>query len=148
MKYTNKITIRKSVNEKIKLEIPNLINDTLFWMKNKYPDVNFNSVEFIFSSNFKGSSYFRNSDNNKYPNPVVCISTRATLILYNMKRLKIKNTKLFVGSKIQMICALIHELTHHVQYENNLPKGELETTRNEIEYIALNHSKIYKKIMS
>ena len=50
-----------------------------------------------------------------------------------------------VGNEIQMMCALVHELTHHAQYELNTPKGELETTKNELAYLQEFHPETYKK---
>uniref|UniRef100_UPI002B1D8F0A hypothetical protein n=1 Tax=Pseudomonas oryzihabitans TaxID=47885 RepID=UPI002B1D8F0A len=91
--------------------------------------------------------YFRNNGNLKYPTPSVCICTRAELILYDKKSLGIKQTRLFVVSDTQIMCALIHELTHHVQYEKNERKGnELDTTRNELEYLKEYCHKYYNAI--
>ena len=121
-------------------------------MQLKYPTVNFTTTEFIFSGSYNRSRYFRNELKagqgvGKYLAPNACISTRAWLILYKMKTLCLKRTKLFVGSEIQMACALIHELTHHAQYELGLPTGELETTRNELEYLKEFHPEYHAKMV-
>lgn len=142
-------TIRKSVRNDVREIIPFLIKKVIDWMKIKYPDVNFDNTDFIFSSNYNRSRYFRNEiTNGNYIRPNTCISTRAQLMLYNKKSLKIKRNEIFVGSKIQMECALVHELTHHVQYEKNERKGnELDTTKNELEYLFAFYPEIYKRIM-
>lgn len=143
------ITIRKSVRKDLTLAIPHLVEKALTWMKSKYPDVNFDNVEYIFSSSYNRSRYFRNQSGGKYQMPTACISTRAELWLYDKKSLGIKKTHLFVGCQVQMICALIHELTHHVQYEQGIRIGnELDTTRNELEYLKENHLEYYNKIVT
>ena len=139
-----KVTIRKSVRQKIKDQIPLVLNSALDWMGDKYPNVDFRKADFIFSSGYCRSRYFRNGGERR---PTVCISTRVTLMLYDMKSLGIKNNSMFVGSGVQMTAALIHELTHHVQYENGLNKGELLTTSNELEYLKDNHNKYYEEII-
>lgn len=143
------ITIRKSVSKDIADAIPSLVDKALDWMKNKYPNVNFDYAEFIFSAGFNRSRYFRNEvANAKYVSPNVCICTRATLMLYNKPSLGIKKNKLFVGAVPQIMCSLIHELTHHAQYEQNVRKGnELDTTANELEYLKEFHSNYYNKIV-
>ena len=146
-----KTIIRKSVKTEIKNEIPFLLNKVLNYMKTKYEDVNFDNAEYIFSAGYNRSRYFRNDKgkNTKYSNPNVCICTRAKLMLYDKRSLKKKNRIVFVGSNIQIESALVHELTHHVQYERNERCGnELDTTKNELEYLKENYPKYYKKIMT
>jgi hypothetical protein len=142
-----KIIIRQSVRNEISKAIPELITNSICWMKLKYANVNFENVDFIFSSSPSGSKYYRNANNIKYVTPTICITTRARLWLYNMKTLKIKKRLLFVGSIPQIMCSLIHELTHHVQYELELPKGELLTTSNELEYLKEYYPTYYNKMM-
>jgi len=142
-----KTIIRQSVRNEISKTIPELINDSICWMKLKYANVNFENVDFIFSSSFKRSMYYRNANNVKYVTPTICITTRARLVLYNMKTLKIKKRLLFVGARPQIMCSLIHELTHHMQYELGLQKGELLTTSNELEYLKEYYPTYYNKIM-
>ncbi len=142
------ITIRKSVRQDIVYKIPELVNDALLWMKQKYPNVNFDKVEYIFSAGYNRSRYFRNEATNaKYLAPNACISTRATLMLYDMKSLNLRKNKLFTGSIPQMMCALIHELTHHAQYEEKRKTGELETTANELQYLKEYYPSFYSKLI-
>ena len=147
----NQITIRKSVRKDIKAQVPELVARAKSWMSEKYPSVNFDNAAFIFSAGYKRSRYFRNnsSKNPKYSTPNVCICTRGMLMLYNKRSLGINKTHLFVGPETQMMCALIHELTHHAQYEQDKRKGnELDTTRNELEYLEKYRPDIYAEIIT
>ena len=143
------ITIRQSVPKDVSEKIPKLLHTALQWMKSKYPSVNFDKVEYIFSAGYNRSRYFRNEvANGSYLAPNVCICTRATLYLYDKKSLGIKNNMCRVGYDAQIVSALIHELTHHVQYETNTRKGnELDTTANELEYLKQFYIEQYKKIV-
>jgi hypothetical protein len=64
-----------------------------------------------------------------------------------MKTLKIKKRFIVADKKAQIKRALIHELTHHVQFELKLPIGELLTTSNELEYLKEYYPIYYNKIM-
>ena len=144
-----KITIRQSVQKEVSEKIPQLLTTALQWMKSKYPSVNFDNAEYIFSAGYNRSRYFRNEvANGSYLAPNVCICTRATLYLYNKKSLGIKKNMCRVGYDAQIVSALIHELTHHVQYETNVRKGnELDTTANELEYLKEFYPQHYNKIV-
>lgn len=142
-----KTIIRKSVCNEISKAIPELLDTSLCWMKSKYANVNFENVEYIFSNSFNRSRYFRNANNVKYVAPTICIHTTKILGLYDMKTLNIKKRFIVGDKKAQIICALIHELTHHVQYELELPKGELLTTSNELEYLKEYYPTYYNKMM-
>ena len=152
---TRRITIRKSVRPQLAEKIPVLIEDAINWMQAKYPSVDFSTTEFIFSASYRRSRYFRNEKlGSVYSAPNTCISTKDKMFLYDMKTLNIskllttKGKGLVVGSEIQIVRALIHELTHHAQYELNLPKGELETTRNELDYFKQHHPHFYHKMVN
>lgn len=134
--------LRKSINEKLGAKIPKLLENAISIMKSKYPNVSFDNIDYEFSGTSSRSRYYRN----RKKNHLVSICTRAKLYLYDKKSLKIEQTKLFVGSEVQIMCAIIHELTHHMQYETKIPKGELETTRNELEYLKENYIKYYNII--
>lgn len=142
-----KTIIRKSVRNEITQAIPELLTNSLTWMKSKYANVNFENVEYIFSNSYNRSRYFRNANDVKYSTPTICIHTTKILGLYDIKTLKIKKRFIVGDYKAQIMCALIHELTHHMQYELELPKGELETTRNELEYLKEYHPSYYNKMM-
>lgn len=140
-------TIRKSVNRVVAEKIPDYIGIATNWLKGIYPDVNFDNVDYIFSNSYNRSRYFRNASklNDKYLAPTVCISTRPELYLYDKKSLGMTSTMQFVGTEVQVLCALIHELTHHVQYEQNVRKGnELDTTRNELNFLKENYPSVYQ----
>ena len=142
-----KTIIRKSVCNEISKAIPELLDSSLCWMKLKYANVNFENVDFIFSNSLRHSGYFRNANNVKYLTPTIRISTRKIIVLYDMKTLKIKKRLIVADKKAQIKSALIHELTHHIQFELELPKGELLTTINELEYLKEYYPSYYNKIM-
>jgi hypothetical protein len=142
-----KTIIRKSVRNEIAQAIPELLTNSLCWMKSKYANVNFENVEYIFSNSYNRSRYFRNANDVKFQTPTICIHTTKILGLYDMKTLKIKKRFIVGDYKAQIMCALIHELTHHMQYELGLPKGELLTTSNELEYLKEYYPNYYNKMM-
>jgi hypothetical protein len=145
---TRRIAIRKSVRPQLAEKIPGMVEEAISWLQTKYATVDFSAVEFIISGNAKRSRYWRNAQpDSKYVAPNAFIGTREYLGLYNMKSLNIKKTWLFVGREIQTMCALIHELTHHAQYELEMPKGELETTRNELEYLKEFYPQYHAKMV-
>lgn len=141
------ITIRKSVNDKIRGKAPELVARAIEWLKDLYPTVDFERVDLILSESCRRSRYYRNERHVKYTCPVARICTRPTLYLYNMKTLKIKELSLFVGREVQTMSAIVHELTHHAQYELKKPTGELETTRNELNFIKEVAPKYFARIM-
>lgn len=144
-----KFTVRKSVPIEVADKLPHLLGVALSWMRNKYPNVNFDNAEYIFSAGYNRSRYFRNAvPCGSYLAPNVCICTRATLYLYDKKSLGIKKNVCRVGYDVQIVCALIHELTHHVQYEIGIRIGnELDTTANELEYLKQFYPQYYTKIV-
>ena len=52
-----------------------------------------------------------------------------------MKSLGMLQGKINPGAKLSIQMIIVHELTHHVQYEKGLPPGELLTTANELIYL-------------
>jgi hypothetical protein len=144
-----KVTIRNSVPRGLVDQIPAFIEKAVSWLQVKYPSVDFTTTEYIFSGSYSRSRYYRNQvECGKYLAPNTCIGTRDDLYLYDKKSLNVSKkatTGLKVGREIQILCALVHELTHHAQYELNLNRGELETTRNELEYLKEFHPEVYKK---
>ena len=156
----NGITIRKNVKSHMRALIPEMIEKTRDWLfleyckEEEYFNLNLWKIDFIFSTTLKRSRYFRNDPNEgvfnaKYTKPVVQIDMRNMLYLYDMKSLKIKETTRFVGWRIQTECALIHEMTHHLQYELGRRKGsELETTKNELEYLKKYYPEHYDAMMN
>lgn len=141
------LTIRSSVKSFVKDEISNCMERSLKFMQDKYPHINFD-IDFIFSGASCRSRYFRNEEkHDKYKMPCAHICTRDLLMLYDMKSLNIIRGKVVIDEHIQIESALVHELTHHVQYESGLPTGELLTTSNELEYLKQNYYNIWDYIM-
>lgn len=113
----------------------------------KYPEANLQNVEFIFGGG-KRSRYFRNANNSKYTTPTVFICCRSIWGTYKMKSLKVYADWIDVGIEKKIIFSLIHEMTHHIQYELQMPKGEKETTKNELEFCRIHYPEIYSKLKS
>ena len=57
--------------------------------------------------------------------------------LYKLKTLGEYSTFIKTGYKISYICQLIHELTHLIQDLDNRKYSEVETTKNEVEYLRM-----------
>ena len=140
------ITIRKSVAQCDKENIPSQLDKALNWMKSKYPNVDFD-VDFIFSGAVRNSKYYRNGEqNSNYTKPTVQIETnRDNHLIYWKPSLGITRKEVTgVGREDVTVCAIIHELTHHVQYETGLPKGEVLTTQNELEWLKEFRPDVYE----
>lgn len=144
------ITIRKSINKFQARNIENNIQIAERFIENKYNiKINVTDLYYIFST-YTRSRYFRNPlKSGKYTKPVIQIAVRSKLFLYELKRLNIKNYKInLIDLDVAMICSLIHELTHHAQYELSLKKSELEACKNEIEYLKENHIFYYNLLIN
>lgn len=147
----NKITIRNSVSLYDREYLPEIMERSLTFMKAKYPSVDFNKVDFIFSGSFSRGRYYRNEKANaKYTNPTVQIPTqRQHEIMYwkpslGMYRNQVDN----VGRYDVTASCIVHELTHHAQYELKKNHGEVETTLNELEYYKEFRPDVYALFMN
>jgi len=142
----NKIIYRGIVNYQRDI-FPAQIKIAKDYLRTVYDCPDFEDLEFILSSNCRGSNYYRNDNSvGKYITPTIRIADDFTLRLYKMKSLKLKRYKLMVGNYLNIICALVHELTHHIQHNEDRRKGELETTRNEVEFLREHYPDIYNKL--
>lgn len=138
------ITIRKTAQKHENLIEPS-INEAKKFLKKKYPKAKLDDVDYIFSCSYSRSRYFHNNNNPKYPNPMVCICVRAKLYLYTKKSVGYTAEGAHIGIRPQMVCALIHELTHHIQRQEKRSASEVETTKNEVEYLS-QFPKLFKKL--
>jgi len=145
------IKITKSVNSIMAQGLEeHYIRPAIDFLRRYYPDVNFTNVDYIFSATLSRSRYFRNEglhqgmttrsghliDVSKYPRPVVQICTRSMLNLYSKPSLGMVRNHVRAGAQVQTMCALIHELTHHAQYELGVRLGnELDTTEHELDWL-------------
>lgn len=129
------ILIRKAVSKTIAPQLSSFTEKAVAWLQPKYPDVTFDNVRFIFGTGVR-ARYFRNEvPNGSHIEPTVFISTnRDFVMLYwkpslGMVRKEVTN----VGHEDSIMTQLVHELTHHVQYERGVRKGnETDTTENEL----------------
>lgn len=91
---------------------------------------------------------FTNSLNSKYyKNEFVIklsINNYSFIYLYDRKKIGNYNKYIRTTSYHSYASMLIHELTHYIQHIQNRKFSEIETTRNEIEYLENNGYKIMK----
>jgi hypothetical protein len=121
------------------------IEKAMAWIHRKYPTVNFTGVDIAFGKGCR-CRYFRNADRPKYGRPYVFIATNIyDVSLYDMKTLGLKRTTVYTGAEVYIETGIVHELTHHVQYETGMPTGELLTTKNELEYLRDHYPDIHAK---
>lgn len=145
-------TIRKSVSRNMQEQIPQLFERALSFMRAKYPDIDFENVDFIFTGAGRRGRYYRNEVlNAKHMKPTVFAPThRIHELMYfkpslGMVRQEVKE----VGCEDVFVSCIIHELTHHVQYERgDNRRGELETTANELEYYKQFRPDVYELFMN
>ena len=145
-----KITIRKSVLPSAKENIPLIIERALAFLSAKFPTVNFDNVDLIFSGSGRRGRYFRNEKEcAKYNRPTAFIPTQRKdeLLYWKPSLLMVRDTVTNVGAFDVATACLIHELTHHMQYEKNIRRGELETTKNELEYYKQYRPDVYQLFM-
>ena len=144
METEHRVIIAKSISQKDTTIIRNSMSFALGYMREKYPDTNFNNIDFRFGKG-RNSKYWRNARRDDML-PCCQMALSYTLYLYNMKSLKLKKTSAYVGRELALRSSLIHELTHHHQYEAGLATGELLTTSNEVEHLQKHAPEIYKII--
>lgn len=119
------------------------------FLESQYPDKRcfkpYEEIRYIFGKGTR-ARYFRNSKT--FDPPTVYINYTYMLYLYTKKTLKLDagENGVYAGREVCVQCSLVHELTHHLQYEFGWNKGELETTKNEIEFLRQYHPDIHKKL--
>ena len=132
----------------MKMAIHDAIPKAFDFIRSKYGD-KFDDVIMVFQPYATRSRYYSNATT-PHPKwgskPVVTISCKSILHLYEKKSIGDYKTEINVGSKIQIACSLIHELTHHAQYLERRIYSEVETTKNELEFIRIQHPDWYKII--
>lgn len=144
------VTIRNSVAKSDREYLPEILEKALSFVKQKYPNVDFDKVDVIFSGTVRRGKYFRNDENSKYTRPCIQVPTnREGEYLYWKPSLgMVRKTVEDVGRYDTTCSCIIHELTHHAQYEENRSKGELETTMNQLEYHKTFRPDVYELFMN
>lgn len=124
------IEIPKSTPKYLYSQIFDAIEEAYGFLCSRY-GYRFNDVKIIFQPSANRSRYFTNEYqvNEHHRIPTATISCRKELMLYEKKSIGKYKLKLNVGNKIQMSCALIHELTHHIQFLEGRIFSEVETTK-------------------
>lgn len=141
-----KIIIRPSA-QRYEQEINQAIEAALGFLTACY-GWHFDNVELYFSTELKRSTYWPNENNSKFTVPNALIQVETRLSTYSIKTLGVAAHNLPVGIFIATTCNLIHELTHHVQYNTNRKtKGEMEPTWNELRWLT-RHDPEWKKFLT
>lgn len=143
------ITIRDIVPKYYRKGISKILKTALEFVSNKYPSVqNWDNIDIVFTSGtIRRGSYYPNKRSKKYEDPGMFVAIGPEMIVYNLKSLGIKKNWIKPGFMIATTCVLIHEFTHHAQHELGMNHGELETTKNELEYLKSVSLFDYKEIM-
>jgi len=146
---TSSVVFRKSVPQSMHGEFLDWLSEALAWMRDKHPSTDFDSVQhYIFNRGGLRSRYYRNG-RNELEGPVVMIAWTECMSLYVMRSLGITTKKrLAVSPRVRIVSALIHELTHHHQYEHDLPRGEVLTTANQLNWLREVAPHIGEKFLS
>ncbi len=147
----NQVTIRNSVALYDRQFLPEIMDRALSFVKEIYPTVDFDKVDFVFSGSFCRGRYYRNGKNNAtYKAPTVQIPTnRDYELMYWKPSLGMYRNQVDNVGRYDVTCSIIiHELTHHAQYELGKNHGELETTANELAYFKKFVPDVYALFMN
>lgn len=143
------ITVRNTVPKYYRKGISEILQTALDFISRKYPNVqNWEDIDIVFTARTRArGKYYRNKNSRKYTHPGMFVGIRPEMGVYYMKSLGIKKCWIKPGFMIATTCVLIHEFTHHAQHELGMNHGELETTKNELEYLKSVSLFDYKEIM-
>lgn len=143
------IVFRKSVPNAMHGEVLAWLAEALAWMRYKYPATDFDNVRhYVFNRGGYRARYYRKGRRD-LEGPIVMIALTECMSLYVMKSLGITTKKrLAVAPRVRVVSALIHELTHHHQHEQGLPRGEVLTTANELEWLRVAAPTVHEKFLS
>lgn len=133
--------LSKAINEAVPM--------ALKFLEDKYGK-RFDNVKLLIQPNSRGSHYFSNSHrpHKKFGSvPVAGICTRGELLLYEKKSIGEYRDGFRVGPMIQTACSIVHELTHHIQFLEKRKYSEVETTKNELDFLKMKFPEWYEMIM-
>ena len=126
---TPPISFRPSVTREMKELLPQMAADAVLWMTQHCPDVDFSSITWEATGGHIKSRYFHETKS-----VLVCHS--GFVGFYRRACRDIKGLKEKIGTyhpSFVTTSIIVHELTHHVQYERNFHKGnETDTALNEL----------------
>lgn len=142
------IVFRKSVPQSMHGQFLEWLDQAIAWMQTRHPETDFGSVgHYVFNRGGYRSRYYRRG-RQAMRGPVVMVAWNECLSLYPMRSLGITTQKrIAVSPRVRVMSALIHELTHHHQYERGLPRGELLTTANELAWLGEEAPHVRAKFM-
>lgn len=132
-----KIKINKGMPKKILAQVEKAIPKASAFIKAKYPHINIDEAKINFSHTRNSSNYVHAYEG---ATEFINIATHGEIRMYEKVTcgLTTPHEGLNVGIELQIITALIHELTHYIQGVEKRVYSEVETTRNEIEYLKQN----------
>lgn len=136
------VTYNKSVLKVLVPKIESGIGKGLNYLAMRYPHFDFSDAKLKISATRNGSNFWQEDE-------VVNISTRPQLYLYAKANAGLTTPKsgLYVGTETQVACSVVHELTHYVQKKEGRKYSEVETTRNEIDYLRMNCPDDYRNLI-
>ena len=110
----------------------------------KYGNLNWDvEIKLSNTCRFSKHAYWRKRDR---PCIIRINGRRRKWYSYNRKTVGAMANGIPISQKTAYTLSLIHELTHHVQYLQERQFSEVETTRNEIEFVSINHPDIFNKL--
>lgn len=117
------------------------INNSTKFLKQKY-DIDF----FKYGCDIKISNSCRFAYYNFVKKIIRIDGKRNFWLTYKRKRVGVYADEINVGYELSYTLMLIHELTHHIQHLEKRKASEVETTKNEIEYVTQFHPYLLKKL--
>lgn len=122
--------------------VANAIEKATAFLKERYPNLSFDGVSINFS-NTRHGSYFYHSDAS------INVCAKDKIFLYKKATCELTSPPdgLNTGCEIQTTCAIIHEITHYIQWLEKRKYSEVETTQNEIDYLKANEPFWYNKLI-
>lgn len=122
----------------------------LSWIEKRYPEFKGAIRNYplkVMIGTYHNSDYTGVGIDN--PIPIINIKVGTLLVLYNRKSVTLTTPEqgLNVTVHISLMCAYIHELTHHIQFLQGRRYSEVETTMNEINYLKEFHPEVISKLI-
>lgn len=139
------IHFRPSVTREMRELLPQMTLDAVLWMTQHYPDVDFSNITWEATGGSTKSRYFH-----REKRILVCHS--GFVGFYRRACREIRGLRERVGTYRPSFVTpsiIVHELTHHVQYERNFHKGnETDTSLNELCWIREHRPGLFLRCFS
>ena len=136
------ISFRASVTSEMRDLLPQMARDCVLWMKGHYPDVDFSSVTWEVTGGSVKSRYFHRERR-------VLVCHHGFLGFYRRPCREIRGLRERVGTyhpSLVTPAAIVHGLTHHVQYERGFHRGnETDTSLNELCWMREHQPALFRR---